>query len=584
MAGDFSITSREDAVLDFDGWLGRQAPDVQANIGNHLKTAGAGAEQQKQFLGAAATIAADTGNDIQQVGDNWDTAWRGYAQQRWGPHMEAALDEGAFYRALKDDVSKRKEVRVQTRGFADAGVASALKMKEDDPFDVMIKAYEDSEKIAGSSKEDQAHYRETFFKAHQSAAEQVDPWRGAARNIAGLLATSVGGDGAAEREKALDWMMMLPPEAREHVVRLIASDAGTDQLGGGVRGTADRAAESMIRGFATQMRGAGSDWERARILNLQEKLNTVDDGSLMASGGDIRLLPGETPQKAYARMIGLGGKKGEPAGGSPMATTFYGRPATPAERGKLKELAQTGLERNIAAGQLAGLIDETVDPIKSKSYGEKILMNVTGSLGMMAPMMVPYAGWAIAQGGYADQEFQRQVGMGTPPETAHQLSQVTGAVQSAVERASFLFAYAPGTSGVLAKLAKKVTLPISAERLALNPWLGVVKAANRGVLIQGAEYAEEIIQDATPTLTAWMAETAGMTLPEQAQWEKELQTWKLWNPETFLTVGAGGDDGAGDSGGDGDGDFRDAGGGEAGGIPHGIRKPGPGNPGGGAGA
>src|SRR6478736_1970613 len=119
------------------------------------------------------------------------------------------------------------------------------------------------------------------------------------------------------------------------------------------------------------------------------------------------------------------------------------REATAEEKAQIRTFADKDLARSDVAAQAIAIMEGTLDPIKARGMWQKTAVNVGQSLGAMAPIAIPYAGVVLAQGGYADQEYNRQRGMGTDPATAHNLARITGAVQSGLERTAFLFSFAP---------------------------------------------------------------------------------------------------------------------------------------------
>jgi len=518
----------ESMVLDFDGWLGGQPPEVKTGIETHLKASGANAEREKKRLASMFAVSQETGLDLDTVDDRWDDVRGGYAEQMsersyrqakdesGGEWMAVKNDDDAFGDQMKKAFQQRKDFRSQVEHYANAGLEDALTMEPQDFMDRASRLTDIFKSNSTVGPEDAKKLRETYILQRQQAEGKLGPLRPAAKEIYDMLGTGKTerfGDAAqANIEGAIDKLAAMPDDQRGLVLSLVKSVAPNDDGGNAL----EKSVSSAIRGLTGQLRGFASNISRESILAFK--------------AGRAEIYTDMTPEESFQRMIA-----GKGPGINQVRTT---RKLTGEESQRLKPLIDKALTRNAVAGQVIGILEGTIDPIKSSGIMDDLATGVGSSLGAMAPMAIPYAGVVIAQGGYADEEYQRLLANGVAPETAHQASQITGAIQAAVERVAFLFNFVP--SSTLGKL--------SAKMMATTPMLVSGKLGmTYGVLgklstVQGAEYTEEIVQAAAPAFTAAIAPSLGINLPEQAQLTAELNRFQaeggLWRPDVYAVVAA----------------------------------------------
>lgn len=525
----------ESMLLDFDGWLKSQTPEVRAGIEPHLKAAGVNAGREKKRLASMFAISQETGIDLDTIEERWHDVRGGYAEQMaettygrigdesGGEWMAVKNDDDAFGDKMKEMFTKRRDFRVQEDSFQQAGAAAAIKLEPTDSMADLAKIKETAGTIETFTPEEADKFTTSYRVARAQTEAVAGPLRPVAREIYTGLSKGrterFGGESQAAIESAIDKLTELPEAERGLVVAMLKSETGSDQTGG----TADKTASSAIRGLTGQLRGFASNTERGWLASGIRELSATNtiDASL------------DTPEKIVQRIATGGLLKSELEGDISGNIAKPSREVTPEEKAKAQQMLKAKLKRNEVAAQAIGILEGTIDPIKTSGLFQKIAVNVGSSLGAMAPIVIPYAGLVIAQGGYADQEYQRQRSMGTDPVTAHEAAQITGIMQAGIERLSYLFAFSPNSA--IGKLSPKFT----------SPGLVTNFAAQTGAklaTIQGAEYSEEIAQAAAPILTAALGESLGWTLPEQARYAQEITQFDkdggFWRPEVYLTVSA----------------------------------------------
>jgi hypothetical protein len=306
----------------------------------------------------------------------------------------------------------------------------------------------------------------------------------------------------------------------------------------------DKLVMSAVRGLAGQFRGYSSNTERGALLLAQSELN---------QGGGLVIRDGETVDLAVSRRLIAAAPSttlslGPYAG---IGEAFAGgRAATPEEVKQAQAIIERKITRSEVAQQAIGILEGTIDPIKPNKGQGTGLLGATGryaqglsistgeSFGAMAPIMFPMAGVLIAQGGYADAEYQKLREEGNDPATAHAAAQMTGALEAGFERAAFLFNFVP-TSTIAKLTAAKAGSKLMGIRPALETSTTFRILSKMGTT-QAAEYGEEIAQAAAPILTGFLGEQLGWNLAEQSkflgEWKQFKEEGGFWRPEVFATV------------------------------------------------
>lgn len=465
----------------------------------------------KASLSGQAFVRYHTGQVFD--GPEWEANRDGLADKLFEGRGKGS--DTAFHAETKAWFAKNKATREQLQSYAEAGAADALTL---DGASVGKRLAE----IQGTATT-QGDNRDANVKAYTDARNATEtklaPYRGKANSILGLLKIAGGKDkggtdldlGYNPIERAVDLLVDMPEDVRPLVIAAMAKKPGKDESGSAATGLF-----AYGRAFAGQVRGMSSANERTALSYFIGKLQDPE--------------PLTIPTRLANDPEGLKALVKERAGLGLLAPFQPYREetttATPEQRAQLLQISSRELDRNKVAGQVRGVLEGTVDPIKGAGLSGKIGVDVAASLGAMTPSFIPYAGLVIAQGGFAEQEFQRQIQLGTPAEQAHTISQATGAVQAGLDRAQALLAFKlPWSKGLT-----------SAAPLSKVPGSALAQATIATAGVQAGEYAIESLQDATPIATAYMAETLGMALPEAAQYKAEFDRWGPWNPEMFLTL------------------------------------------------
>ncbi len=441
----------------------------------------------------------------------YETYRNRYAQEVIGVPHTGALDDESFFSLVKEQKKKQRDFRVQAESFEQAGTAFAMRLNPADPMAEAAKLKESAQMIDATDPGEADKYFEAFRSARADAEAVAAPLRPIAKavydNLASAEVERFSPETQAKIESAIDQLAALPEDQRGVVMKMLQQETGSDPSS-----TGSKSANAAIRGLTAQLRGFAENTKRGNILRVQKDLE-----------GSFLIPEGNTPEQAYKSR--LGASWADITGPLTPGT----REATEEEKAQIKAMADQDLIRSDVAAQAIGVMEGTIDPIKTKGMWQKTAVNVGSSLGAMAAIAIPYGGIVLAQGGYADQEYNRQRQMGTDPGTAHNLAQVTGTVQAGLERAGFLFNFAP--KSFLGKLAPKFTSQGLATSLPLQV------GARMGVT-QAAEYGEEIGQDLARVTSAKMGEVLGWDLPEQARMAAEWKRWDAWQPETFMAVAA----------------------------------------------
>jgi hypothetical protein len=539
----------ENIVLNFDNWLGGLPPDRRAGIDAHLKASGPLIEQEKKRLASMAAVALDTGLDPLLVNERWDTVRAGYAEkmaensysrlgdESGGEWMAAKDDEDAFYGQMSKALTKRKDYRGYAEYFSGDASKSALVMKEKDRFAEVDRINADAQALPGMDEMDAKDLLHHWVDVRMRLEERAAPLRPLAREIYGMLSKGkedrLSGDSQAGIEGAIDQLAMLGTEDRGMVIAMLKSEGGTDMTGAVI----DKALVSAQRGLIGQLRGYASNADRGAMLLAKSELN---------QGGGLVIRDGETVEQAVSRRLiaantGTGLMLGPYAG---IAGAFAGgRNASEAEVQKARDILDAKITRNETAQQAIGILEGTIDPVKPENttlgrFVQRTAIDVGTSFGAMAPIILPQVGFIIAQGGYADEEYQRLREEGNDPATAQMASQITGAVQAGIERAVYLFNFVP-TSTIARLTAAKAGSKVMGVGPALETSTTFRVLSKMGT-IQAAEYGEEIGQAAAPILTGLLGEKLGWNMAEQSKFQGEISQFKeeggFWRPEVFLTV------------------------------------------------
>ncbi len=456
-----------------------------------------------------------------QTGQVWEGA-------DWEANRDALADklfqgrgkgsDTAFHGEAKAWFERNKAVKEQRQSFADAGVADALNLDDTDFTKRLAEMQESAKLVEGMDGERDANVK-AYTDARNAMNAKVAPHRGEAQKIMAAMKLASGkAEGGTDidvgfdpTEKAIDLLSSVPEDVRPALIAMFAKKPGKDESSGAVKGI-----NAFGRGLAGQLTGMASTARRRAIgdfaADLRKDVPVEIPAQFMGDPDGLRKF---VKWKTGGALEDVDGEAGQPT------------VASPEQRAQLAELTAMEATRNVVATQIKGVIEGTIDPIKGVGMSGRIGVGIASSIGAMVPSFAsaPIA-LTVAQGGFAEQEFSRQINQGTPPEQAHQLAEWTGAAQAGLDHAQALFAFKlPWLKGMTA------AAPLSrvGGSAAAQATIGVAG-------VQAAEYGIEIAQDAVPIATAAAAEALGMDLPEAAQYQAEWKRWDGLNPDTFLTL------------------------------------------------
>lgn len=468
----------------------------------------------KQMLASQAFARFQTGQVWE--GADWETNRDALADKLFDGRGKGS--DTAFHGEVKGWFDRNRAVKEQRQSFADAGVADALNLDDTDFTKRLAEMQESAKLVEGMEGERDANVK-AYTDARNAMNAKVAPYRGEAKKIMAAMKLASGKvEGGTDidvgfdpTEKAIDLLASVPEDARPALIAMFAKKPGKDESSGAVKGI-----NAFGRGLAGQLTGMASTARRRAIGDFAADLRKDTPVEIPAQFmGDPDGLRKFVKWKTGGALEDVAGEAGQPT------------VASPEQRAQLAELTAMEATRNVVATQIKGVIEGTIDPIKGVGMSGRIGVGIASSMGAMIPSFAsaPIA-LTVAQGGFAEQEFSRQINQGTPPEQAHQLAEWTGAVQAGLDHAQALFAFKlPWLKGMTA------AAPLSrvGGSAAAQATIGVAG-------VQAAEYGIEIAQDAVPIATAAAAEALGMDLPEAAQYQEEWKRWDGLNPDTFLTL------------------------------------------------
>ena len=467
-----------------------------------------------------------------------------YAKEVLGVPQGGELNDDSFFELMKEKQQKQRDYRGFAEYFATDALNSSLLLVPKDPYTEAARIGADTKMMPNMGKEESDLLAKHWVDQRLQYEERVSPLRPKAQEIYDMLAKGkdegLTPSSKAGIEGAIDQLAMLAPDDRAIVVAMLKSQGGTDTTGA----LTDKLVMSAVRGLAGQFRGYSSNTERGALLLAQSELN---------QGGGLVIRDGETVDLAVSRRLIAAAPSttlslGPYAG---IGEAFAGgRAATPEEVKQAQAIIERKITRSEVAQQAIGILEGTIDPIKLNKGQGTGLLGATGryaqglsiatgeSFGAMAPIMFPMAGVLIAQGGYADAEYQKLREEGNDPATAHAAAQMTGALEAGFELAAFLFNFVP-TSTIAKLTAAKAGSKLMGIRPALETSTTFRILSKMGTT-QAAEYGEEIAQAAAPILTGFLGEQLGWNLAEQSkflgEWKQFKEEGGFWRPEVFATV------------------------------------------------
>jgi hypothetical protein len=535
----------EKMFLETDAYITGLPQEQQAALNSYLEWA-PDPESSKRKSVNRGYIGDFYGLPDEALGEGGYQTYRDrYAREVLGVPQGGELNDDSFFELMKEKQQKQKDFREIADYFTNDAAKSASVMKEADRFAETARIKKDTQAFPNMTKEDGDRLAEHWVDRRMAFEERFGPLRPQAREIYDMLAKGklerFGEESQASIEGAIDRLTMLSPDDRAIVVAMLKNEGGTDTSGN----TVEKVAGAAIRGFTGQLRGMMNSDEIGKILEYRQALEK----------GDVRLsaaMPTDPVELEKRFAEGLRG--GDPT----MFDTRVGisgqprseRKATPEQIAKFKELTDAAIARSDTAAQAIGILEGTIDPIKTDkalndgllastgTYAQRTAIDLGYSIGAMATIAIPYAGIIIAQGGYADQEYQKLREEGNDPETSYRASQFTGAMQAGFERTAFLFNFVP-SSAVAQFTATRAGSKVMGVRPSLETSTAFQVLSKMGT-IQAAQYGEEIAQASAPILTAFVGEKLGWNLAEQSKFQGEIQQFKeeggFWRPEVFSTV------------------------------------------------
>lgn len=523
----------EDMFIDPQAYLKRMPPEQRAPLDSWLSWSPDPEADVRKSISKGYLADFYSLPDEALADGGYETYRNRYAREVLGVPYQGAVSDESFFQMVKGQQEEMREDRIHREIFADMGFRHARVMDVVDPREQLVEVA----KRAGGNRD----YVDAYLGGKRVMDERIGSLRAPAMAVRDLLAAGaakLGTDesGQEDFDLALDIASAIPDDALpDFVAMLNGSEALTGEKDPGEKG-----GQNIARGLMDQLRGFASRSVRGRLLDMESSLR---------GGGRISLREGEAPKDAVMRSIT------ETMSPEPEGTAVYNaintRPASDEENKAAIEFTQKALKRNVVAGRLLDILQSKIDPATSDDMLARALYQGAYSVGAMAPSFIPYIGVAIAQGGYADTEFRRQIRLGTDISTAHEMANVTGAVQAGLERLGVL-GHIAGANRVASSFAGsavgKALTPLGdwgMRNLSRIPGSGAVEAvAQHGAgkffgtigMHHAMEYLEETAQDAAPIFTAKMAEGMGLTLPQAASMSEEIRNFKFWNPELYLTL------------------------------------------------
>ena len=451
-----------------------------------------------------------------------------YAKEVLGVPQGGELNEDSFFELMKQKQQTQKDYRETADYFTKDAAKSAFVLQEEDRFAEAARVEKDTQAFPSLNQEQGRQLLAHWVDRRMEFEDRALPLRPLARQIYGMLSKGkedrLSGESQAGIEGAIDQLAMLDPEDRGIVVAMLKSQGGTDSTGAVI----DKALVSAQRGLLGQLRGYSANTTRNEILMLKDRMK-----------GELLIPDGLPMENVYKSMLGM------PSLGAAENLIYGNRPATDEEKAQLTAIADKAMTRADVAAQAIGILEGTIDPVKTENttlgrFVQRTAIDVGTSIGAMAPIVLPYAGLIIAQGGYADQEYQKLREEGNDPATAQKAAQITGAVQAGIERAAFLFNFVPSST-----IARVTASRAGSGLMGVRPGLETsttFRVLSKMGTIQAAEYGEEIGQAAAPIFTGLLGEKLGWSMAEQSKFQGEISQFKeeggFWRPEVFLAVAA----------------------------------------------
>lgn len=490
-----NIPDSERMLLDFDGWLGTQPEERQAQLRDYIDTnpdpAGA-----KRGIAARFAVAESTGIDPVEVDDKWDLVRGGFAAQKGGDWLSTVNDENAFHSRLVQEAQFRRDERQLIFGPDDEKAPDATDKRSLS----LVKQVEDAAFSGGAFAD--------AFAQWQGAAVVNKGWRADRHPAHETVAREVYDRTAATVAK-------VKPIAEEAFNRLAALR--------GVNDTGEKPIPfELFRGLSEDERGAAF-----RLISEKSKQQKGDKKWVQALGEGVgrgfeNLLVGLalnplTMNEVFAKKF----KAGDEVFGVNVEDYLGGGTEQKSQNIKkaegLAELASSAIfseKRKLTEAeaedwneQLKNIREDlrTFEVLRKISTGEvdptqnvggfvfqKMVMPVADSTALIAGMATnPVATMAAATGQYSNENFQRLTEQGMDDAEALKIANVSGVAQAALDKLGFEFLRGvPAVNNALKKVALGGG---AATRFALNA--GTTLAAETAIELTQDQIIPALMQD-----------------------------------------------------------------------------------------
>jgi hypothetical protein len=278
-------------ILNFDGWLGNQPPDVRRGIDFHLKASQDTAPAEKRRLASMFAVAEDTGLDLATVNERWMEVRGGYAEKLGGDWNSVKDDEDAFHGQLVKHVQQRKDERFLLQGpdgTADDDASAAARLSslaalvsaaalKDEPYAGAWSAWTNAAKgKPGFDVSRLADYEGSARNIHNEMSRRVAEVKPAVDTmLAGLLGERDGSAGAYGGKDLVDAMEALPLEQRGLAQAMLATRAAAM---GEAKAPGWQFWQAFGRGSAGLLVGTARTFEAGTLADAEKKLAALKPG------------------------------------------------------------------------------------------------------------------------------------------------------------------------------------------------------------------------------------------------------------------------------------------------------------------
>jgi hypothetical protein len=479
-----AVRDSEEAVLDFDGWLGRQDPQARAGVEEHLRMVpDATRDVEKKRLASMFAVADATKLDLGTVNDRWDTVRGGFAEKQGKDWLAVKDDEAGFYDRLKTHVTKQRDERHLLAGLDDEKAPGAKEAWEKSLIwraqeaaykggtyaDALSEWQNEVKGKNGYDPERVSAYAEAARRTHESMAASVAKVRPIADKVYTSLAQSRDLQGGEPAGDPAALMRGLSPEEKNLAFRMVG-----DLSGKGDKGRGEAAGEAIFRSFENTALGGGAQNFRSQLLG-----RTFKEGDQVTEPGAVAQIQ---------RQMGLASASGSGAAAASLAESFRPtRKLTAEEAAKWNQDVGAAIEDLDTSEQARKFAQNVVDPAKAGGwFFQKAVLPMADSTALLASMSMP-AAWVpamqLSAKSYQNDEYARLRSEGMDTRQANKIAAVTGLAQAALDKAetSLFIKGIPGVGKAL-------------ERFALGGRVGTRFAANFAGTV-AAETAIELVQD-----------------------------------------------------------------------------------------